>query len=130
MLSRLRKYASNVVLLPMLLFATSPVSAKSINRMHGHQRAQMVDYPAPGGFRAWRLIDPNCPDSPDSFEWYVEYWNEDGSFNYDVAAGNTTYWCGDEYVGETFSSSWYYSNCEANSPWGCGELDYHDYVHP
>src|SRR5438067_355172 len=89
MLRHLRSHAAQAVLIPALLFATSPVGARAMTRSSRtnsavHRAHANTDYPAPAGYAAWKFSDPECPDNPDSYEWYIEYWNEDNSFNYDV----------------------------------------------
>lgn len=77
-------------------------------------------YPLPAGYSAWWFSDPACPDSPDSFAYYVEWWNEDESFAYDQYAGHSSYYC-DVFKGQTLSASSVYQYCVANSPpqWNC-----------
>ena len=94
-------------------------------------------YPAPAGTRTYYRYDSNCLNGgePDDFAVYVEWWNEDNSFDHDVYAGHSTYYCdtlgGSYEVGQDISTNYYFTYCEANSPpqWNCQELgevyDYH-----
>ena len=80
-------------------------------------------YPCTAGFYWVPFIDPECPDSQDSLEMYVEYWYSDESFAYDVdTSGHSTYYCGSQYKTDTAGSSWEYVNCTNNSPWNCQQL--------
>jgi hypothetical protein len=89
-----------------------------------------TNYPCPAGYFWYHFTDSGCPSSPDTFEAYIEYWNSDNSFAYDVYAGHATYWCGAVYNGETVSASGDYQDCLANSPWNCPDLGYTWSSHP
>jgi len=133
----LRKHAAQAVLIPAMLFATSPIGVRATTgstRSHGtaHRAHAKTDYPAPAGYSSWKFSDPECPDSPDSYEWYIEYWNEDASFSYDVdAAAYTTYWCDGHYKSSPLANSYEYSQCVANSPaqWNCQFIANHETPH-
>lgn len=87
----------------------------------GKANARASTYPLPAGYLAWYLNDPECPGSPDSFAYYVEYWNEDESFHHDVYAGHSSYYCGVVFKGQTLDASSVYQNCVSTSPpqWNC-----------
>lgn len=87
-------------------------------------------YPCPAGYFWYYFTDPDCPGNPDTFEAYVEYWNSDESFNYDVDAGHATYTCDSVYKPSTVGSSSAYQDCVANSPWNCQDLGYTWNNHP
>lgn len=80
-------------------------------------------YPCPAGYDWYYFSDPECPDSPDSFEMWIEYWNSDGSFNNrQDTGGHSTYFCGTGYKGQTVTGTSRYQDCMANSPWNCQQL--------
>src|SRR4051812_42892973 len=81
-------------------------------------KATCSTYPCPAGTFWYYFDDPRCPGNPDTMEMYVEYWDEGGSFVYDVYGGRGTYYCNGYYSPSTVMSSGVYQNCEANSPWG------------
>ncbi|MBY0489923.1 MAG: hypothetical protein K2R93_08780 [Gemmatimonadaceae bacterium] len=105
---------------PLVIAASAP--------QDGGTDATCSTYPCPAGYRWYRFIDPNCPDNPDTYEAYVEYWNADNSFAYDTYAGHATYWCLG-YQASTVGSSAVYQNCVANSPWNCLDLGYEESPH-
>ena len=84
-------------------------------------KALGVTYPLPAGYSSWYLNDPECPGSPDSFAYYVEWWNEDESFHHDQYAGHSSYYCGSVFKGQTLDASSVYQYCVNNSPpqWNC-----------
>jgi hypothetical protein len=84
-------------------------------------KARSTTYPLPAGYSAWWFSDPACPDSPDSFAYYVEWWNEDESLAYDYYAGHSSYYCGSVFKGQTLTGNYHYQHCVANSPpqWNC-----------
>jgi hypothetical protein len=89
--------------------------------LRARSKATRTTYPLPAGYSAWWFSDPGCPDSPDSFAYYVEWWNEDESFAYDQYAGHSSYYCGSTFVPQTLDGSSVYQYCVANSPpqWNC-----------
>jgi hypothetical protein len=89
-------------------------------------------YPCPAGYFWYYFEDPCAPDSPDTFEAYIEYWNEDESFAYDEYAGHGTYYsdCYPYYIGESLSSAGNYQHCIAESPWNCQDLGWTWNTHP
>lgn len=90
--------------------------------VRSHHNLTCTSYPCPAGVMWYYFTDPNCPDSPDTFEAYVEYWYADESFAYDVDAGHSTYDCGDGYHAGNVQSSPAYQDCLNNSPWNCQTL--------
>ena len=86
----------------------------------------------PAGTRTYVLNDPSCPGNPDSFETYVEWWNDDDSFAYDIDVGHSSYYCGSNYVGENISSNSDFIYCENNSPspYNCQSLGFVNSEHP
>lgn len=100
-------------------------------------RVTCSSYPCPGGLFWYYFTDPGCPNSPDTFQAYVEYWNEDATFAYDVYAGNSTYVCTTGapdytgiYVEQTLSSGSVWPNCQQTSPWGCQNIGFSWSGHP
>jgi hypothetical protein len=87
-------------------------------------------YPCPAGYYWYYFTDPQCPGNPDTFDAYVEYWNEDDSFAYDVYGGHASYTCGETYKPTTLYSSGVYQNCVNNSPWNCQDLGWTWSNHP
>jgi len=129
MFTALRKRASQVLLLPVLLLSMNPTGLRANPAASG---SSSTDYPAPGGLRWYKYYDSDCINdggAPDAYVRYEEYWNEDASFNYDVARGHSTYWC------QLTTNVWDYRGgdapvyCSSYSPWNCQELatveDYH-----
>ena len=64
------------------------------------------------------VYDPYlCPcGSPDTFNRYTRYNDENDNFVEDRYSGHSTYYCGSEYVPATFEQPFY--DCE-NSTYGC-----------
>lgn len=94
------------------------------------KKAACTTYRCPAGYFWYYFNDPECYPHPDTFNAYIEYWNEDTSFDHDVLAGHATYWCGYNNKGSTVGSSDVYQNCTANSPWNCQDLGYTWNCHP
>lgn len=112
-------HAASKVLAGDRLTVTRVKSEKGVTTRH----MTCSTYPCPAGFYWVYFSDPECPDSPDSFEMYVEYWYSDESFAYDVdTGGHSTYYCGSQYKTDTAGSSSEYINCTNNSPWNCQQL--------
>jgi hypothetical protein len=96
-----------------------------------------TSYPCPAGYTWYPFSDPCAPESPDTYEAYVEYWNENETFAYDVYAGHATYYRTDEqsscqplYQPSTVGSSGAYLDCINNSPWNCPQLGVSGSPHP
>jgi hypothetical protein len=69
--------------------------------------------PQPIGITWYWFEDPNCPNSPDTFNAWVEYW--DGSTFYaDFNAGNQAYDCSNGFHPASFPSSYYYQQCTSH----------------
>ena len=82
----------------------------------------------PKGWDAWRLIDPECPYAENSYDGYMEYWDESG-FHHDVYMGHTTYYCGSEYKGQTIGGTSDWIACQTLWGW-CDVLGVYEYEHP
>lgn len=125
----------------MSLLASGPINA-SVILVHNAESSAVVtqsgkvkgsvdlstctSFPCPAGYSWYYFSDPNCEDNPDSFDAYIEYWNEDETFAYDVYAGHSSYEC----ANSTLGSSWYYQNCLDTSPWNCQDLGWTWNPHP
>jgi hypothetical protein len=92
--------------------------------------AACTTFPCPAGYKWYYFEDAGCPEHPDTFEAYVEYWNEDESFAYDVYGGTAAFIGSCYATPNTFGGSTEYSNCTANSPWNCQDLGYTYTPHP
>jgi hypothetical protein len=117
--------AASITTVPRQTLAAKPVRSH-VRKAPANLKAVCSDYPCPAGVYYYYIDytdeDALCSGNPDSFEGWVQYWNEDASFAYDVDVGHTTFRCGDDYYGDTIGSNSTYQNCTNTSPWNCQTL--------